>query len=210
MARALLAAGEAALRALHDDAPPAALRLGVDAAVPGDRALVADALTALLAGDARPVLRVRAEDFLRPRSVRLESGPHDPDAGYESWYDTYALLREVLDPLSPGGSRRWLPTLWDAERDRATRERPRDAPPGAVLVLDGPFLLRWELSGAFDAVAHLSTSAAAIARRTHAADTARVGGAWARYLDETGPAARADVLARAEDPRRPALVGAGS
>lgn len=209
MARALLAAGEAVRRARPDDGPPAALRLGVDAAVPGDRALVAEALSALLVSDARPVLRVGAEDFLRPRSVRLESGPHDPDAGYESWYDTYALLREVLDPLAPGGSGRWLPTLWDADRDRATREPSREAPLGAVLVLDGPFLLRWELSGAFDAVAHLGTSPAAITRRTPAADAVRVSGAWARYLDETEPAERADVLARAEDPHRPALVVAG-
>ena len=206
MARALLAAGEAAA----PSRPPAATRLGVDGAVPGDRVLVADALAALLEADARPVLRVGAEDFLRPRSVRLESGPDDPDAGYEAWYDTWALLREVLDPLAPGGSGRWLPTLWDVASDRATRAPRRDAPPGAVLVLDGPFLLRWELAGAFDAVVHLSTSPAAIARRCAAPDARRVAGGWARYLDETDPAGRAEVLARAEDPRRPALVVAGA
>lgn len=206
MARALLAAGEAAATG----GPPVVVRLGVDGAVPSDRALVADALAALLADAARPVLRVSAEDFLRPRSVRLESGPDDPDAGYEAWYDTWALLREVLDPLAPGGPGRWLPTLWDTARDRATRAPRLDAPPGAVLVLDGPFLLRWELSGAFDAVAHLSTSPAAIARRCPAPERRRVAGAWARYVDETTPAERAEVLARAEDPRRPALVVASA
>ena len=209
MARALLAAGEAARRG-PVGGPPAALRLGVDGAVSGDRALVTDALAAVLESRANPVLPVSAEDFLRPRSVRLESGREDPDAGYESWYDTSALLREVLDPLAPGGSGRWLPTLWDTARDRATRAPRRVAPPGAVLVLDGPFLLRWELAGAFDAVAHLTTSPAAITRRCPAPDAARVTGAWARYLDETAPAERADVLARAEDPRRPALVVTGA
>ena len=205
MARALLAAGEAAAAS----GPPAVLRLGVDGAVDGDRALVADALVAVLEARAAPVLRVRAGDFLRPRSVRLESGADDPDAGYEAWYDTWALLREVLDPLAPGGSGEWLPTLWDAARDRATRAPRLDAPPGAVLVLDGPFLLRRELAGAFDAVAHQSTSPAAIARRCPAADVTRVSGAWARYLDEARPTTAADVLVRAEDPRRPALVVAG-
>lgn len=152
------------------------------------------------------MLRVSAENFLRPRSLRLEHGPHDPDAGYEGWYDTYALLREVLDPLGPGGAGTWLPALWDAERDRATRQSRRAAPPGAVLVLTGPFLLRWELSGALDAVVHLQTSAAAQRRRLPAADVDRVVGAWARYLEETDPASRADLVVRCEDPRHPALV----
>ncbi len=183
------------------------LRVGVDAAVPADGALVADGVAQLATERAREVLRVDAEGFLRPRSVRLEHGADDPDAGYETWYDTAALLREVLDPLAPGGSGRWLPSLWDPARDRATRALRRAAAPGAVLVLTGPFLLRWELSGAFDVVVHLQTSPAAVGRRVPAADRARVVGAWSRYVEEARPAERAGVLVRAEDPRRPALVG---
>ena len=163
-------------------------------------------MDAALSAAGRTVLRVSAEDFLRPRSVRLEHGADDPDAGYERWYDTSALLREVLDPLAPGGSGQWLPALWDAAADRATRAPRRPAPPGAVLVLDGPFLLRWELSGALDAVAHLQTSPAAQRRRLDPGDAVRVPGAWERYLAETDPASRADVLVRCEDPRHPALV----
>ncbi|MGQ7297364.1 uridine kinase [Quadrisphaera sp. KR29] len=178
----------------------------MDAAVPADAAVVADAVVAALEAEGRPVLRVSAEDYLRPRSLRLEHGPSDPDAGYEGWYDAYALLREVLDPLGPGGAGTWLPALWDAERDRATRQPRRQAPPGAVLVLSGPFLLRWEMSGALDAVVHLQTSPAAQRRRLDPRDADRVVGAWARYLEETDPAARADLVARCEDPRHPALV----
>ncbi len=166
----------------------------------------ADAVEAALTARGRPVLRVSAEDYLRPRSLRLEHGGRDPDAGYESWYDLYALLREVLDPLGPGGSGAWLPALWDAERDRSTRLPRRDAPPGAVLVLTGPFLLRWEMSGALDAVVHLQTSPAAQRRRLPEDDADRVTGAWARYLEETDPAPRADVVVRCEDPRHPPVV----
>ncbi|WP_257570752.1 uridine kinase [Streptomyces sp. NP160] len=178
----------------------------MDAAVPGDAAVLADAVVSALEDEGRAALRVDAEDYLRPRSLRLEHGPSDPDAGYEGWYDTYALLREVLDPLGPGGAGTWLPALWDAERDRATRQPRREAPPGAVLVLTGPFLLRWEMSGALDAVVHLQTSSAAQRRRLPAEDADRVVGAWARYLEETDPAARADLVVRCEDPRHPALV----
>jgi hypothetical protein len=183
-----------------------ALRLGVDGAVPGDRSVLADAVGERLAAEGAPVLRASFEDFLRPRSVRLEHGRSDPDAGYEGWYDWAAVLREVLDPLGPGGSGQWLPALWDAAADRATRMPRRSAPAGAVLVLEGPFLLRWELSGAFDAVVHLQTSPAAQRRRLPPQDADRVVGAWERYLAETDPASRADVLVRCEDPAHPALV----
>ncbi len=168
--------------------------------------MFADAVVVAVEASGRTALLVSAEDYLRPRSLRLEHGPHDPDAGYEGWYDAYALLREVLDPLGPGGSGAWLPALWDAERDRATRQPRREAPPDAVLVLTGPFLLRWELSGAFDAVVHLQTSAAAQRRRLPPDDGTRVVGAWERYLAETDPARRADVVVRCEDPRHPAVV----
>ncbi len=152
------------------------------------------------------MLRVRAEDFLRPRSVRLEHGHDDPDAGYERWVDHLALRREVLDPLGPDGDLSWLPTLWDVDRDRATRAARAAAAPGSTLVLDGPFLLRWETADAVDVSVHLVAGGAAMARRLPAQDVARISGAWARYTEETWPAARADLVVRVEHPDRPALV----
>lgn len=184
-------------------------RVAVDGAVPADTAMVADAVAAAVAAAGRPVARVRAEDFLRPRSIRLEHGPADPDAGYERWYDWHALRREVLDPLGPGGRGTWLPTFWDAERDRATRAPRLRAAPGTVCVLDGPFLLRWETADAVDVSVHLSTSTEALARRVAAADLPRVAGAWARYVAETWPADRADVVLRFDRPTSPALVVRG-
>ncbi len=178
----------------------------MDGAVPGDRRVVTEALADVVERTAAAALRVDAEDFLRQRSVRLERGPDDPDAGYRAWYDTAALRREVLDPLAPGASQRWLPTLWDAARDRATRAPRELAPPGAVLVLGGPHLLREELDGALDVVVHLQTSPAAITRRTSEADRTRVLGAWALYLGEARPHWRAGVVVRCEDPAHPALV----
>jgi hypothetical protein len=181
-------------------------RVAVDGAVAADTALVADAVAEAVAASGRPVVRVSAEDFLRPRSVRLEHGAEDVDAGYERWYDWSGLRREVLDPLGPDGAGTWLPTLWDADRDRATRAPRQDARPGTVAVVDGPFLLRWETADALDVAVHLRVSAAAAARRLPPADVHRVTGAWARYEAETWPADRADVVLRLDDPAHPALV----
>jgi hypothetical protein len=188
--------------------PPYGVRLGVDGALPGDTRPVADAVAAAVSAAGRPVARVSREDFLRPRSVRVELGADDPDAGWERWYDDSAVRREVLEPLGPGGSMHWLPDLWDAAQDRATRASRRPAAPGTVVVVDGPFLLRWELADAFDHVVHLDVSGAALARRCDEAHLTRVAGSWARYVEETAPAERAPYVVRLEDPRHPALVSA--
>ncbi len=181
------------------------VRLGVDGAVGHETAALADLVAEQALAQGTPVLRVRAADFLHRRSVRLEHGPHDVDAAFDRWVDWGSLLREVLDPLADPEALTWLPRLRDAATDRAAREPVRTAAPGALLVLDGPYLLRWELSGALDVVVHLQTSPAALARRFPDPDDPRPG-AWARYLAETDPADRADLVARHDHPDRPALV----
>ncbi|WP_088286680.1 uridine kinase [Kineosporia sp. A_224] len=187
-----------------------AVRLGVDGPVGADREALADAVAAALAERAVPVGRVRADDWLRSRSLRLESGPGDPDAYYEGWLDMYALRREVLDPLGPGGSGRWLARLRDPATDRSYRQPAAAAVPGLVVVVDGPFLARWELADAFDVVVHLEVTPAAQRRRLPDDDRERVPAAWQRYLDETDPAPRvlADggLVVRFDHPGRPALV----
>ena len=187
-----------------------AVRVGVDGPVGADTAGLADAVAAALVSDAVPVGRVRGDDWLRARSLRLEHGRDDPDAYYEGWLDMYALRREVLDPLGPGGSGRWTARLRDPEADRPYREPAVDAVPGLVVVVDGPFLARWELADAFDVVVHLQVSPGAQSRRLPEDERARVLPAWARYLDETDPAPRVldagGVVVRFDHPDRPALV----
>lgn len=205
-------AGLAARRAadLLDGARSAGtvVRLGVDGAVEAETAALADQVADAALAQGTAVLRVRAAGFLHRRSVRMEHGAHDVDAAFDRWVDWGSLLREVLDPLADPADLSWLPALRDPVTDRTSREPARTAAPGALLVLDGPYLLRWELSGALDVVVHLQTSAAALRRRFPAPEDPRPG-AWARYLSETDPASRADVVARYDHPGRPALVGPG-
>jgi hypothetical protein len=143
-------------------------------------------------------------DFLRPASVRFEQGRDDPDAFFEEWVDWAGLRREVLDPLDPGGSRRILPSLWDAERDRATRAAYVDVPANGVVIVDGWFLLGQWLP--FELTVHMALTPAARRRRVPIEDAARELPAWDRYDADIGPASCADLVVRADDPARPALV----
>jgi hypothetical protein len=135
---------------------------------------------------------VPAAGFYRPASLRLEHGRTDPDARYTDWLDVGALGREVLNPVGPGGSGRYLPVLWDLERDRAARAHPRPMP----------------ADGAFDLVIHLRLGPAA-RRRLTPSEQAWELPAFDRYDDEVDPAALADAVVLADHPDRPALVLAG-
>ncbi|NGN70250.1 uridine kinase, partial [Streptomyces sp. A7024] len=152
----------------------------------------------------RAAVVVAAEGFLRPASLRFEWGKQDADAYYDEWLDVQALWREVFGPLEPGGSGRVLPDLWDPVADRATRSPYVEVPEGGVVILHGAFLLRHWFP--FDVAVHLRLSEGALARRLPEGMRWALP-AFARYEGEAAPGEAADVVVRADDPRRPAWDG---
>ena len=179
------------------------VRVAVDGAPAAAPDRLADALVAPLRLRGRPALRIAADDFLRPASLRLEFGRTNPDAFYDGWLDEAGLRREVLEPAGPGGSGRILTKLWNARTDRSAREPYTPLPPRAVVVVSGPLLLGGGLS--FDLSVHLQMSAAALSRRTEPPQRWTLP-AYERYADEVDPASFADLVIRVDDPRRPAMI----
>ncbi|GIG22947.1 uridine kinase [Cellulomonas chitinilytica] len=182
-------------------AVPGRCRVVVDGAAVLRPADLADALVGPLRAAGRAVARVHADDFLRPASLRWEHGRRDADAYLEDRLDEAALRREVLDPFAAEG--RYLPSLWDAVADRATRAGYETAPAGSVLVVDGELLLGRGLD--VDVAVHLAVRPATLARLLPEEERWLLP-AFARYADEVAPEAVADVVVRVDDPRRPALV----
>nr|WP_216645197.1 uridine kinase [Isoptericola halotolerans] len=177
------------------------VRLVVDGHPSTRPEVLADALAEPLRTAGRPVARVRARDFWRAASLRLERGRRDPDALLEDRVDVDALNREVLTSVVRRG--RWLPALRDPRTDRSTRAAPVDAPPGTVVVLDGSLLLGLRLD--VDLTVHLALQPATETRRT-ALDDAWTLVAYGRYRREVAPGRTADVVVRFDHPDRPALV----
>ncbi|MEC4019457.1 uridine kinase [Streptomyces sp. H27-D2] len=182
------------------------LRVAVDGAPAARPGELAERLAGALRVRGRAARVIAAGGFLRAASLRYEYGREDADAYYDLWLDRGALWREVFDPLEPGGSGRVLPDLWDPATDRATRSGYVELPPGGILLLHGPLLLgHWF---PLDLSVHVRLSPAALARRTDEGERWTLP-AFARYEDEVGPGAAADVVVRADDPRHPAWSGVG-
>lgn len=184
------------------DARPGRVRLALDGPPPTHPLALAERAADTLRTRGRAAVVVSAGDFLRPASVRLEFGREDPDEFLDGWLDTGGLRREVLDPASPDGSGRVLPRLWNAEADRAHRDRYVQLPDDGVVVLAGALLLGRGLP--FDLAVHLRMSPAALTRTLPEEEHWTLP-AYTRYADERTPEDAADLLVLADHPDRPAL-----
>jgi hypothetical protein len=174
---------------------PAPARVLLDGVGSG---LLADALVDGLRTAGRSPVRVRAGDFLRPAGERLEHGREEGEDFRTRWLDVGGLRREVLDAAAAG---RYLPALWDADRDRSARAAVTPLPDRAVLLVDGCFLLDHDLPA--ELVVHVALSAAALRRRGVPQWQVE---AFMAYDREARPGKHCDVLVRAEDPARPAVL----
>ncbi|GAA4544794.1 uridine kinase [Pseudonocardia xishanensis] len=174
------------------------VRFLLDGPPPADPDGLAAAVAEELRLRGRSALAVRAADFLRPASLRLEYGHHDEDMFLDGWLDVGALHREVLadGPV--------LPRLWDAERDRAFRDEYVELGEQGVVVLSGALLLGRGLPA--ELVAHLHMSRAALGRHTPEDDRWTLP-VFERYERERDPSGEADVLVMADHPDRPAMRG---
>ncbi|MGI5126641.1 uridine kinase [Pseudonocardia sp. CA-107938] len=184
-------------------ARPGRSRVLLDGPAPAAPEQLAEQVASRLRTAGRAALVVRAGDFLRPASVRLEYGREDPDEYLDGWLDEGALRREVLDPAAPDGSGRVLPRLWNPATDRAYRAGYEQLPASGVVLLAGALLLGRGLPA--DVTVHLHMGAAALARRLPAEEHWTLP-AHTRYEDERSPDTAADLVALSDHPTRPALV----
>lgn len=177
-------------------------RVLLDGAPPAGADTLAASVAELLQLRGRPVTVVRAADFLRPASVRLELGHTDVDMFLDGWLDEDALRREVLDPAGPDGSGLVLPRLRDPVRDRSHRDDPQDLGDHGVVVLAGSRLLGRGLPA--ELTVHLRMSSGALERLLPGDERWTVA-AYERYDRERSPDALADVVVMADHPGRPAM-----
>jgi uridine kinase len=96
------------------------------------------------------VFRASVDDFHRPREHRYRAGRFSPEGYYRDAFD-YSLLRRVLlEPFRMGGSTGFQLAGFDLERDVPVESAWVTGPADAILIVDGVFLNRFELRGAWN------------------------------------------------------------
>lgn len=190
---------------------------GVDAA--GKTTLAAE-LAQALGVLGRSVIRASLDGFHRPRAQRYRRGADSPQGYYEDSFDYPALRTCLLDPLGPGGSRRFRRAVFDVRTDTELDLPEELAPADAILLCDGVFLLRTQLAACWDYRIFVAVPFAVALARAQVRDRATLGSAAAvraryrqryipgqrLYLAAAHPRARADAVVSNADLAHPTVT----
>lgn len=129
---------------------PHPTRVAVDGRPAAGKTTLANELGAVLQAQGRQVIRAGIDQFLAPRAQRYRRGKYSPEGCFHDSFDFEALYRVLLDPLGPGGERRFQTASYDRATDAAPLLPLETASDEAVLLFDGVFLLRPELINRWD------------------------------------------------------------
>lgn len=197
---------------------PHPTRVAFDGPPAAGKTTLADELAIVLRAQGREVIRASIESFLLPRSQRYRRGAYSPEGCYEDSFDYDALHSVLLEPLGPGGNRRFQQEVYDKSTDAALSRSLTTAPADAVLLFDGVFLLRPELIDRWDLRIFVAAAFEETLRRARTRDVA-VSGSVAEverrfherykpsqqhYSDTVRPTDLAHVVVHNDAPQQPA------
>ncbi|HEX3288619.1 MAG TPA: uridine kinase [Mycobacterium sp.] len=191
-------------------------RVAIDGPPAAGKTTLADNLAVVLRAQGRDVIRATIDDFLFPLAQRYRRGEYSAEGCYFDTHDTEALNRVLLDPLGPGGDRRFQHTVYDRTADTALSPPVTTAPADAVLVFDGVFLMRPELLDRWDLRIFVSTAlektvGRAVIREGRVSSRAEVERRWREryipaqqfYFATARPTDYADFIVHNDEPQQP-------
>lgn len=170
----------------------------VDGPAPARPDDLAETIARRLRAEGRAAGVVRTDDYLRPASLRFEYGRADPLTFRDGFVDHAAIDREVIAALHRHG--RWLPRLWDAQRDRSFRDSTQAATADQIVLVGGPMLLGRGHDA--DVTIALRMSGAALRRHLPGDEHWTVD----PRLEHAAGAGPADIEVRYDHPARPAIA----
>ena len=198
---------------------PHPVRVGIDGLSASGKTIFADEIGEVLQEDGKKVVRAGLDGFHNPPEIRHRQGPMSVDGYVEDSFDYAAVREKVLQPLGPGGDRRYAPEIFDHQKGEAKTVEFKDAPEDAILLFEGVMLFRKELVDFFDFRVLVMCSVVVILERAKVRDLAHFGDmktllekyekrfipGQKKYLSENQPAQVADVIFFNDDPEHPSI-----
>lgn len=205
-------------KAIESVTNPHPTRVAIDGPPAAGKTTLADELAVVLRARGRNVIRATIENFLTPRSQRYRRGKHSAEGCYHDSFDFDGLHRLLLDPLGPGGDRRFQQAVYDKDTDTALSQPVTTAPADAVLLFDGVFLMRPELIDRWDLRIFVAAAFDTTLDRARTRDLAVYGSlseidrrfrnryrpSQQFYFDTVRPTEHADIIVHNDDPQQPA------
>jgi len=198
---------------------PHPVRVGIDGLSASGKTVFADELAGVLKEKGKKVVRAGLDGFHNPPEIRHRQGPMSVEGYVEDSFDYAAVRENLLQPLGPGGDRRYAPEIFDHRKGEAKTVEFKEAPEDAILLFEGVMLLRKELVEFFDFRILVMCSVEVILERAKVRDLAHFGDmetllekyekrfvpGQKKYLAENQPAQVADLIFFNDDPEFPTL-----
>ena len=196
--------------------PERIVRVAIDGVDGAGKTTFSNELADVIRTLGRPVIQASVDGFHNPRAVRYRRGRSSPEGYFEDSYDYAAVKACLLDPLSPGASRRYRTAVFDHVTDAPVSVPERQAPSSSILLFDGIFLHRPELRPYWDASIFLQVDFAVSVERcasrdgsspdVHATANRRYVEGHRLYLLACEPAKRATLIIDNNDLSAPTFV----
>ncbi|MEE9608277.1 MAG: uridine kinase [Myxococcota bacterium] len=195
------------------------VRVAIDGVEAAGKTTLADELVAPLERGGASVIRSSIDGFHHPRALRHRRGATSPEGYYADSFDGKQLVGALLEPLGPGGSRRYRRAVFDYRLDAPVEAPLEEARADAILLFDGVFLMRPELRERWDLSIFVRVDFGVALERAERRDLALFGGpsevrrryeqryipAQRRYLAESLPERLASIAVDNNDPLQPLI-----
>jgi len=200
------------------------IRVGIDGPDAAGKTTLAEELVAPLKRYGRPVIRASVDGFHNPASIRHARGLSSPEGFYFDSFNYKMLVESLLAPLGPGGSRCFSTAVFDYRTNAAAPIKTHLAEANAILLFDGIFLLRPELTAYWDFTVFVDASFEITLARAQERDADYLGSrekvrkryeqryipGQKLYFAECRPRERAQVVIDNGDPSNPAIISDSS
>ena len=170
------------------------------------------ALASRLLATGRAVVPISVDNFLRKRALRHQGGMQASGL-YRRDYQYLAFEHCVMAPLPSSGSRCYCPAIYDRLTDTTVESKWLVAPEGAVVIVEGLFLLRDHLTHEWDLSIFLDveeeTWISRVKNRDHCPHESfekRMIPSINSYNAECHPKDRATVTVKYDDFEQPRLI----
>lgn len=119
--------------------------VAVDSVDGAGKSVFAHELAEELTRKGAAVIRASVDGFHNPPEIRYRLGRASPEGFFRDSFDYGRLVSLLLEPLQPGGTGRYVQSVYDVHTETRAVAPVAHASPSSVLVLDGIFLHRDEL-----------------------------------------------------------------